>query len=216
MPVPFLEGLSSAGSSHAQCPDRVQPEEPVRRAAAGGHPRRRSASGPAVELPLDAFPDTTPVQVQINTVAPELSPEEVERLITFPVELCPRRAEGAGRGPLDLEVRPVAGRGDLRRRHRHLLRPPADQRAARRGRAPGGDRPADDGAGRDRARRGLSLLPHQRRFRSASTELRTLQDWVIRPRLRRVSGRGRDQRLGRAGEAVRGARRAGEAGQVRA
>ena len=37
-------------------------------------------------LPLDAFPDTTPVQVQINTVAPELSPEEVERLITFPVE----------------------------------------------------------------------------------------------------------------------------------
>src|SRR3954454_8082714 len=37
-------------------------------------------------LPLDAFPDTTPVQVQINTVAPELAPEEVERLITFPVE----------------------------------------------------------------------------------------------------------------------------------
>src|SRR3954454_4464659 len=37
-------------------------------------------------LPLDAFPDTTPVQVQINTVAPELTPEEVERLITFAVE----------------------------------------------------------------------------------------------------------------------------------
>src|SRR5690348_5590898 len=40
----------------------------------------------AVHLPLDAFPDTTPIQVQINTVAPELSPEEVERLITFPLE----------------------------------------------------------------------------------------------------------------------------------
>ncbi len=40
----------------------------------------------AVRLPLDAFPDTTPVQVQVNTVAPELSPEEVERLLTFPVE----------------------------------------------------------------------------------------------------------------------------------
>src|SRR4051812_44255266 len=40
----------------------------------------------AIRLPLDAFPDTTPVQVQINTTAPELSPEEVERLITFPVE----------------------------------------------------------------------------------------------------------------------------------
>ena len=37
-------------------------------------------------LDIDAFPDTTPVQVQINTVAPALSPEQVERQITFPVE----------------------------------------------------------------------------------------------------------------------------------
>jgi cobalt-zinc-cadmium resistance protein CzcA len=37
-------------------------------------------------LPIDAFPDTTPVQVQINTVAPALSVGEVERQITFPVE----------------------------------------------------------------------------------------------------------------------------------
>lgn len=38
------------------------------------------------QLDIDAFPDTTPVQVQINTVAPALSPEEVERQITFPIE----------------------------------------------------------------------------------------------------------------------------------
>src|SRR5580698_6916838 len=37
-------------------------------------------------LPIDAFPDTTPVQVQINAVAPALGPEEVERQITFPIE----------------------------------------------------------------------------------------------------------------------------------
>lgn len=37
-------------------------------------------------LDIDAFPDTTPVQVQINTVAPALGPEEVEQQITFPVE----------------------------------------------------------------------------------------------------------------------------------
>ncbi|MFH1108256.1 MAG: CusA/CzcA family heavy metal efflux RND transporter [Planctomycetota bacterium] len=37
-------------------------------------------------LDIDAFPDTTPVQVQINTVAPALSPEEVERQITMPIE----------------------------------------------------------------------------------------------------------------------------------
>src|SRR5438445_498217 len=40
----------------------------------------------AARLPLDAFPDTTPVQVQVNTVASSLPPEEVERLITFPIE----------------------------------------------------------------------------------------------------------------------------------
>src|SRR5262249_18639953 len=39
-------------------------------------------------LNIDAFPDTTPIQVQINTAAPALVPDEVERLITFPVELC--------------------------------------------------------------------------------------------------------------------------------
>ncbi len=37
-------------------------------------------------LPIDAFPDTTPVQVQINTTAPALAPLEVERQITFQVE----------------------------------------------------------------------------------------------------------------------------------
>jgi cobalt-zinc-cadmium resistance protein CzcA len=37
-------------------------------------------------LDIDAFPDTTPVQVQINTVAPALGPEEVEQRITFPIE----------------------------------------------------------------------------------------------------------------------------------
>ena len=37
-------------------------------------------------LTIDAFPDTTPVQVQINTMAPGLAPEDVERQITAPVE----------------------------------------------------------------------------------------------------------------------------------
>ena len=30
------------------------------------------------QLDIDAFPDTTPVQVQINTTAPSLGPEEAE------------------------------------------------------------------------------------------------------------------------------------------
>lgn len=41
-----------------------------------------------LELPVDAFPDTTPVQVQVNTVAPALNPLEVEQQITVPIELA--------------------------------------------------------------------------------------------------------------------------------
>jgi cobalt-zinc-cadmium resistance protein CzcA len=37
-------------------------------------------------LNLDAFPDVTNVQVSINTEAPGLAAEEVEQLITFPIE----------------------------------------------------------------------------------------------------------------------------------
>ena len=38
------------------------------------------------QLNLDAFPDVTNVQVQVNTEAPGLAAEEVEQLITFPIE----------------------------------------------------------------------------------------------------------------------------------
>ncbi|MEJ1963748.1 MAG: CusA/CzcA family heavy metal efflux RND transporter [Gammaproteobacteria bacterium] len=37
-------------------------------------------------LPIDALPDVTNKQVQINSVAPNLSPEEVEKRVTFPIE----------------------------------------------------------------------------------------------------------------------------------
>ncbi|MDQ3002978.1 MAG: CusA/CzcA family heavy metal efflux RND transporter [Fibrobacterota bacterium] len=40
-----------------------------------------------LKTPVDAFPDTTPIQVQINTVASALSPSEIEQQITMPVEL---------------------------------------------------------------------------------------------------------------------------------
>jgi cobalt-zinc-cadmium resistance protein CzcA len=37
-------------------------------------------------LDVDAFPDITPVQIQVNTVVPQLNPEEVEQRVTYPVE----------------------------------------------------------------------------------------------------------------------------------
>ena len=39
-----------------------------------------------VRLPIDAVPDITNKQVQINTVSGTLAPAEVEKLVTFPVE----------------------------------------------------------------------------------------------------------------------------------
>ena len=38
-------------------------------------------------LPIDAVPDITTKQVQINTVDPRLSPVEIEKLVTFPIEI---------------------------------------------------------------------------------------------------------------------------------
>lgn len=41
----------------------------------------------AFNLPVDAVPDITNVQVQINTSVPSLAPEEAERLVTVPIEI---------------------------------------------------------------------------------------------------------------------------------
>jgi len=39
-------------------------------------------------LPVDAFPDVTPVLVQVFTLTEGLAPEEVERYVTYPVEVA--------------------------------------------------------------------------------------------------------------------------------
>src|SRR5258705_3868509 len=38
------------------------------------------------KLPIDAVPDVTNVQVQVNAIAPALSPIEIEKQVTFPLE----------------------------------------------------------------------------------------------------------------------------------
>jgi len=40
------------------------------------------------QLPIDAVPDVTNIQVQILTSSPTLAPVEVERTITFPIEVA--------------------------------------------------------------------------------------------------------------------------------
>ena len=38
------------------------------------------------KLPSDAVPDVTNVQVQVNAIAPALTPIEIEKQVTFPIE----------------------------------------------------------------------------------------------------------------------------------
>ena len=49
------------------------------------------------QLPIDAVPDITNVQVQVLTKAPALGPVEMEQFVTYPVEAAmnglPRRTE---------------------------------------------------------------------------------------------------------------------------
>ena len=74
---------------------------------------------------MDAYPDLSPPMVEIITQWPGHAAEEVERLITVPVELgmngIPQMTDAA----LDLPLRPVRRHAHLRGRHRQLLRPPA-------------------------------------------------------------------------------------------
>ena len=42
----------------------------------------------AMKLPMDAIPDITGVQVQVNTTVPALAPDEVEKLVTVPLEMA--------------------------------------------------------------------------------------------------------------------------------
>jgi len=142
----------------------------------------------ATNLPLDAFPDTTPVQVQINTNAPELAPEETERLITFPVEYAMGGLKGLE------EVRSISKFGlsqvvlifsdetDI-----YFARQQISERLTEVELPEGIARPTMGPVAT-----GLGEVYHyllsSENPEYDLTELRTLQDWVIRPRLRRVPG----------------------------
>ena len=51
----------------------------------------------ALKLPIDAVPDVTTNQVQVNTLAPAFAPLEMEKYVTFPIEVAmsnlPRKEE---------------------------------------------------------------------------------------------------------------------------
>lgn len=137
-----------------------------------------------LRLPVDAFPDTTPIQVQINTVAESLSPLEIERQITVPVEAA------IGGLPGLVEVRSVSKFGfsqvtatfedetDI-----YLARQTTSERLGAIA-LPGGVRPELGPVAT-----GLGEVFHYLLTGDLSlAELRTIHEWIIRPQMLSVPG----------------------------
>lgn len=137
-------------------------------------------------LPLDAFPDTTPVQVQINTNASALSALEIERQITAPVEQSISGLPGL------TEVRSLSrlGLSQVTATFRDgtnlwLARQVVAERIAAVELAPRLERPRLGPVAT-----GLGEVFHYLVTGAGKSlaELRTAQDWIIRPQLRSLEG----------------------------
>ncbi|MCM2271932.1 MAG: CusA/CzcA family heavy metal efflux RND transporter [candidate division Zixibacteria bacterium] len=137
-------------------------------------------------LPFDAFPDTTPVMVQVNVSAPGWSPEEVERQITYPVE-----RELSGLSGLT-EVRSISKFGLCQvnlifedRIDVYLARQQVTERLV--------SVELPDGVESPRlgpVSTGLGEVLQYVVISSADdpTDARTVQDWIIKPQLQSVPG----------------------------
>lgn len=149
-------------------------------------------------LDIDAFPDTTPVQVQINTIAPSLAPEEVERQITFPIEQVLSGLPGLQ------QLRSVSKFGLSQvvitfedGMNIYFARQVVNERLGTVELPPGIERPkmgpVATGLGEvfhyvvNLKGVDLSKLPEKQREEKLQY-LRTVHDWVIKPKLRTVRG----------------------------
>ncbi len=138
-------------------------------------------------LPIDAFPDTTPVQVQVNTVAPALSPLEIERQITARVE------QGISGLPGLVEVRSLSRFGMSQVTvvfedgiEIYKARQVVSERI-RTVKLPAGVDPPTLGP----VATGLGEVFHYLVTGEegvSAADLRTVQDWVIKPQLASVAG----------------------------
>ncbi len=144
------------------------------------------------QLPLDAYPELTNNQVQILTEVPGLSPVEVERLVTYPVEISmaslPGVIENRSLSQFGLSVVTLVFEEDV---DPYFARQLVFERLSRVRR----DLPAQARAGLAPLTTALgevyqyavSDVPDDGRTYDPRT-LRTLQDWVLAPELRTVAG----------------------------
>ena len=137
-------------------------------------------------LDIDAFPDTTPVQVQVNTTAPSLGPEEVELQITYPVEQVLsglpgiRQLRSISKFGLSQVVLIFDDSTDI-----YFARQLVNERLATVQLPPGIERPRMGPVST-----GLGEIFHYvvEGASADETRLRTVHDWVVRPQLRTVPG----------------------------
>jgi len=139
-----------------------------------------------LRLPFDAYPDTTPIQVQVNATAPTLSPLEIEQQVAFPIEQAVAGLPGL------VEVRSVSKFGyaqvvaifeddvDI-----WLARQAVSERLAAVELPEGVGRPALGPVSTGLGEVLQYLVTSETR---SPMELRTLQDWVIRPQMVSVPG----------------------------
>ena len=147
-------------------------------------------------LPIDAVPDITNVQVQINSIAPGYSPLEVEQRITFPIETAmgglPRLEYTRSLSRYGLsQVTVVFNDGTdiyfARQLVNERVQQVKDQLPAGIKTAMG---PISTGLG-EIYMFTVEAKPDARNAKGESyspTDLRTIQDWIIRPQLRTVPG----------------------------
>ena len=137
-------------------------------------------------LSIDAFPDTTPVQVQVNTVAPALSPLEIERQITAPIEQAisglPRLEEVRSVSKFGLsQVTVIFEDGTDIYRSRQVVMERLQTVELPPGIATPALGPVATGLG--------EVLHYLVTGEGRSlAELRTAQDWIVKPQLRSVPG----------------------------
>ncbi|MHC4215327.1 MAG: efflux RND transporter permease subunit, partial [Planctomycetota bacterium] len=138
------------------------------------------------QLPFDAFPDTTPVMVQVNVSAPGWAPEDLERMVTYPVERALTGLTGLA------EVRSITKYGlcqvttifedetDL-----YLARQQVSERLITVEMPTGVDTPHLGPVST-----GLGEVFHYIVVGDTNdiTESRTVQDWLIKPQLQAVPG----------------------------
>src|SRR5438105_3237913 len=138
-------------------------------------------------LNVDAFPDVTPVQVEIDTEAEGLAPEEVERQITFPIEnemngiSGVTRVESVSKFGLSVVVVYFSDDTDM-----YFSREQVFQRLANaKENIPSGFEPT---MGPITTGTGQIYLYQIVGHSQSNQELRTIQDWIVKLQLRTVPG----------------------------